>query len=131
MIVYGYFFLCEVRLFLTFDFYIFALCGYDLFQASGILKQNEVNSKSSTKMESPIPIPMTEYSDLDQVGTCSIPSPPEWPPLLQVPAPQYRAVRSDHLLYLEICLMIPAQVQVPALQLYLLLEITNPLERVC
>ncbi|KAL7608347.1 hypothetical protein Lser_V15G12750 [Lactuca serriola] len=39
-----------------------------------------------------------EYSDLDQVGTCSIPSPPEWPPLLQVPAPQYRAVRSDRLL---------------------------------
>nr|KAJ0227314.1 hypothetical protein LSAT_V11C100019430 [Lactuca sativa] len=82
-------------------------------------------------MESPIPIPMTEYSDLDQVGTCSIPSPPKWPPLLQVPTPQYRAVRSDRLLYLEICLMIPAQVQVPALQLYLLLEITNPLERVC
>ncbi|CAH1413204.1 unnamed protein product [Lactuca virosa] len=27
-------------------------------QASGILKQNEVNSKSSTKMESPIPIPI-------------------------------------------------------------------------
>nr|KAJ0200424.1 hypothetical protein LSAT_V11C600301880 [Lactuca sativa] len=42
------------------------LCGT---QASGILKQNEVNSKSSTKMESPIPIPMTEYLDLDQVGT--------------------------------------------------------------
>ncbi|CAI9277150.1 unnamed protein product [Lactuca saligna] len=39
-----------------------------------------------------------EYLDLDQVGTCSIPSPPEWPPILQVPAPQYRAVRSDHLL---------------------------------
>ncbi|CAI9266698.1 unnamed protein product [Lactuca saligna] len=39
-----------------------------------------------------------EYSDLDQVATCSIPSPPEWPPLLQVPAPQYRAVRTDHLL---------------------------------
>ncbi|KAL7618740.1 hypothetical protein Lser_V15G00407 [Lactuca serriola] len=39
-----------------------------------------------------------EYSDLDQVATCSIPSPPEWPPLLQVPAPQYRAVRTDRLL---------------------------------
>ncbi|CAI9260609.1 unnamed protein product [Lactuca saligna] len=39
-----------------------------------------------------------EYLDLDQVGTCSIPSPPEWPPLLQVPAPQFRAVRSDHFL---------------------------------
>nr|KAJ0218185.1 hypothetical protein LSAT_V11C300151080 [Lactuca sativa] len=41
--------------------------GVVSFLASGILKQNEVNSKSSTKMESPIPIPMTEYSDLDQV----------------------------------------------------------------
>ncbi|XP_061353117.1 ABC transporter A family member 7-like isoform X3 [Gastrolobium bilobum] len=38
-----------------------------------------------------------QYSDLDQVGTCPIPNPPEWPPLLQVPAPQYRAVRTDFL----------------------------------
>ncbi|KAK7411461.1 hypothetical protein VNO78_02894 [Psophocarpus tetragonolobus] len=37
-----------------------------------------------------------QYSDLDQVATCSMPSPPEWPPLLQVPAPQYRAVRTDN-----------------------------------
>ncbi|GFZ12086.1 ABC2 homolog 6 [Actinidia rufa] len=36
-----------------------------------------------------------EYSTLDQVGTCPIPSPPEWPPLLQIPAPIYRAVRTD------------------------------------
>ncbi|XP_020205731.1 ABC transporter A family member 8 [Cajanus cajan] len=36
-----------------------------------------------------------EYSDLDQVGTCPIASPIEWPPLLQLPAPQYRAVRTD------------------------------------
>nr|KAJ0223867.1 hypothetical protein LSAT_V11C200063780 [Lactuca sativa] len=36
--------------------------GVVSFLASGILKQNEVNSKSSTKMESPILIPMTEYS---------------------------------------------------------------------
>ncbi|PIA27921.1 hypothetical protein AQUCO_07400037v1 [Aquilegia coerulea] len=36
-----------------------------------------------------------EYSDLDQVGTCPIPSPSEWPALLQVPAPEYRAVRTD------------------------------------
>ncbi|KAI3685132.1 hypothetical protein L6452_34366 [Arctium lappa] len=35
-----------------------------------------------------------QYSDLDQVATCSIPSPPEWPPVLQLPAPQYRAVRT-------------------------------------
>ncbi|KAL2340803.1 hypothetical protein Fmac_008743 [Flemingia macrophylla] len=32
-----------------------------------------------------------EYSDLDQVGTCAIHNPTEWPPLLQLPAPQYRA----------------------------------------
>ncbi|XP_024973039.1 ABC transporter A family member 7-like isoform X1 [Cynara cardunculus var. scolymus] len=38
-----------------------------------------------------------QYSDLDQVATCSIPSPPEWPPILQLPAPQYRAVRTDFL----------------------------------
>ncbi|OAY47650.1 ABC transporter A family member 7 isoform X1 [Manihot esculenta] len=36
-----------------------------------------------------------QYSTLDQVATCSIPSPPQWPPLLQIPAPQYRAVRSE------------------------------------
>ncbi|XP_015070141.1 ABC transporter A family member 7-like [Solanum pennellii] len=36
-----------------------------------------------------------EYSDLSQVGRCPIPSPPEWPPLLQIPAPEYRAVRTD------------------------------------
>lgn len=36
-----------------------------------------------------------QYSDLDQVATCSIPSPPEWPPLLQLPDPQFRAVRTD------------------------------------
>lgn len=38
-----------------------------------------------------------QYSDLDQVATCSIPSPPEWPPLLQVPDSQFRAVRTDFL----------------------------------
>ncbi|KAG2399028.1 ABC transporter A family member 7 [Vigna angularis] len=37
-----------------------------------------------------------EHSDLDQVTTCAIPNPPEWSPLLQVPAPQYRAVRTDN-----------------------------------
>ncbi|XP_062168907.1 ABC transporter A family member 7-like [Alnus glutinosa] len=36
-----------------------------------------------------------EYSDLDQAGTCQIPNPPEWPPLLQIPAPEYRAVTTD------------------------------------
>ncbi|KAK1357752.1 ABC transporter domain-containing protein [Heracleum sosnowskyi] len=36
-----------------------------------------------------------QYSTVDQSFTCPIPSPPEWPPLLQVPAPEYRAVRTD------------------------------------
>ncbi|KAG8475743.1 hypothetical protein CXB51_032538 [Gossypium anomalum] len=36
-----------------------------------------------------------EYSTVDQVSTCPIPDPPAWPALLQVPGPQYRAVRSD------------------------------------
>ncbi|XP_024438418.2 ABC transporter A family member 7 isoform X2 [Populus trichocarpa] len=35
-----------------------------------------------------------QYSDVDQAPSCSVPSPPKWPPLLQVPGPQYRAVRS-------------------------------------
>ncbi|KAJ6339954.1 hypothetical protein OIU77_007827 [Salix suchowensis] len=35
-----------------------------------------------------------QFSDLDQSPSCPIPSPLKWPPLLQVPAPQYRAVRS-------------------------------------
>ncbi|KAI3440614.1 ABC transporter domain-containing protein [Psidium guajava] len=36
-----------------------------------------------------------QYSTIDQVGTCPILNPPEWPPLLQIPAPQYRAVKTD------------------------------------
>lgn len=35
-----------------------------------------------------------QYSTLDQVGTCPLPSPPRWPALFQVPRPEYRAVRS-------------------------------------
>ncbi|KAK8930484.1 ABC transporter A family member 7 [Platanthera zijinensis] len=34
-----------------------------------------------------------QYSSLDQVGRCSIPSPPRWPALLQLPRPEYRATR--------------------------------------
>lgn len=33
-----------------------------------------------------------QYSDQTQAGSCSIPSPPEWPAFLQIPASQYRAV---------------------------------------
>ncbi|KAG1346321.1 putative ABC transporter A family member 3 [Cocos nucifera] len=35
-----------------------------------------------------------QYSTLDQVGSCPIPSPPKWPALLQVPRLESRAVRS-------------------------------------
>lgn len=40
-----------------------------------------------------------EYSTLDQVFTCPIPHPPEWPPLLQIPKQQFRAVRTDFISY--------------------------------
>ncbi|KAI7730779.1 hypothetical protein M8C21_002989 [Ambrosia artemisiifolia] len=36
-----------------------------------------------------------QYSDLDQVATCPIPNPPEWPPMLQLPDPRFRAVRTN------------------------------------
>ncbi|KAF5734705.1 ABC transporter A family member 7 [Tripterygium wilfordii] len=43
-----------------------------------------------------------QYSDLDQAGTCPIPSPQEWPPLLQIPAPEYRAVRTDFVSFTDL-----------------------------
>ncbi|KAA8542403.1 hypothetical protein F0562_023461 [Nyssa sinensis] len=43
-----------------------------------------------------------QYSTLDQANSCPITSPPEWPPLLQIPAPQYRAVRTDFLSYTDL-----------------------------
>lgn len=36
-----------------------------------------------------------EYSDVDQAATCPILNPPGFPPLLQIPSPEYRAVRTD------------------------------------
>ncbi|CAL5374698.1 unnamed protein product [Camellia sinensis] len=36
-----------------------------------------------------------QYSTLSQVATCPIPSPPEWPPLFQIPGPKYRAAKTD------------------------------------
>ncbi|XWS51101.1 hypothetical protein CRYUN_Cryun12cG0147500 [Craigia yunnanensis] len=36
-----------------------------------------------------------EYSTMDQASSCPIPNPPEWPVLLQIPGPNYRAVRTD------------------------------------
>ena len=35
-----------------------------------------------------------QYSTLDQVGSCPIPSPTKWPALVQVPRPESRAVRT-------------------------------------
>lgn len=40
-----------------------------------------------------------EYSTPQQAQFCPIPRPPQWPPMLQVPAPEYRAVRNDFLTY--------------------------------
>ncbi|XP_076952011.1 ABC transporter A family member 7-like [Bidens hawaiensis] len=40
-------------------------------------------------------MPATSVRDSDQVATCSIPTPPEWPPLLQLPAPHFRAQFGD------------------------------------
>lgn len=38
-----------------------------------------------------------EFSDSDQAPFCPISSPPRWPPLLQVPRPESRAVRTNFL----------------------------------
>ncbi|KAM0906099.1 hypothetical protein ACQ4PT_017043 [Festuca glaucescens] len=35
-----------------------------------------------------------QYSTLDQVASCPIPNPPRWPAVVQVPEPQFRAVRT-------------------------------------
>ncbi|XAR50077.1 Quaternary-amine-transporting ATPase [Bertholletia excelsa] len=43
-----------------------------------------------------------QYSTLDQASTCPVPSPPEWPPLLQVPGPEYRAVKTDFVSFTDL-----------------------------
>ncbi|KAJ1401642.1 putative ABC transporter A family member 7-like, partial [Sesbania bispinosa] len=43
-----------------------------------------------------------QHSDLDQVSACPITNPPEWPPFLQLPAPQYRAVRTEFLPFSDV-----------------------------
>ncbi|XP_058195611.1 ABC transporter A family member 7-like [Rhododendron vialii] len=43
-----------------------------------------------------------QYSTLDQASSCPIPSPPEWPPFLQIPAPEYRAVRTDFVSFTDL-----------------------------
>ncbi|XAR65459.1 Sulfate-transporting ATPase [Bertholletia excelsa] len=40
-----------------------------------------------------------EYSTLDQGYTCSMPHPTEWPPLLQIPSPKYRAAKNNIISY--------------------------------
>ncbi|XP_021310476.1 ABC transporter A family member 7 isoform X3 [Sorghum bicolor] len=35
-----------------------------------------------------------QYSTLDQVGSCPIPSPPQWPAMIQIPRADFRAVRT-------------------------------------
>ncbi|XVE54827.1 hypothetical protein DITRI_Ditri03aG0113900 [Diplodiscus trichospermus] len=39
-----------------------------------------------------------QYSTIDQAPSCPIPNPPEWPALLQIPGPSYRAVRTDSIM---------------------------------
>lgn len=43
-----------------------------------------------------------QYSTSDQAASCPIPSPPKWPALIQVPAPQYRASRTDFIPFLDL-----------------------------
>ncbi|KAG6404043.1 hypothetical protein SASPL_136279 [Salvia splendens] len=43
-----------------------------------------------------------EYSTLDQGFTCPIPHPPAWPPLLQIPKEQFRAVRTESTSYQDL-----------------------------
>lgn len=43
-----------------------------------------------------------DYSTLEQVATCPIPSPPEWPAFLQVPKPEYRATRTPFISYTDL-----------------------------
>nr|GMC74269.1 ABC transporter A family member 7-like [Ipomoea batatas] len=43
-----------------------------------------------------------EYSTLTQAASCPLPSPPEWPPLLQIPRPEYRAVQNDFITYKDL-----------------------------
>ncbi|KAK4843669.1 hypothetical protein QYF36_011306 [Acer negundo] len=43
-----------------------------------------------------------EFSDLDQAASCPINSPPEWPPILQIPVPEFRAVRTDFISFSDL-----------------------------
>ncbi|KAK0586980.1 hypothetical protein LWI29_015655 [Acer saccharum] len=43
-----------------------------------------------------------EFSDLDQAASCPINSPPEWPPMLQIPVPEFRAVKTDFISFSDL-----------------------------
>ncbi|KAF8390228.1 hypothetical protein HHK36_024753 [Tetracentron sinense] len=43
-----------------------------------------------------------QYSTMDQAGYCAVTRPQEWLPLLQIPAPEYRAVRTDFLPFTDL-----------------------------
>ncbi|CAH9092540.1 unnamed protein product [Cuscuta europaea] len=43
-----------------------------------------------------------EYSTLGQAGNCPLPTPPEWPPLLQIPRAEFRAVQNDLTTYKDL-----------------------------
>ncbi|KGN64250.2 ABC transporter A family member 7-like isoform X1 [Cucumis sativus] len=43
-----------------------------------------------------------EYSSSLQASSCPIPSPPQWAPILQMPAPDFRAVRTDFSPYTDL-----------------------------
>ncbi|XP_010256765.1 PREDICTED: ABC transporter A family member 7-like isoform X2 [Nelumbo nucifera] len=43
-----------------------------------------------------------EYSTLDQAFTCPVPHPVNWPPFLQIPAPEFRASRTDFTPFLDL-----------------------------
>ncbi|KAJ6878037.1 hypothetical protein NC651_030700 [Populus alba x Populus x berolinensis] len=61
----------------------------------GIQKITLIATESYRKDTSRDQCGSSHFSDLGQWLTCPVHSPPKWPPLLQVPLPEYRAVRSS------------------------------------
>ncbi|KAE9453791.1 hypothetical protein C3L33_14289, partial [Rhododendron williamsianum] len=61
-----------------------------------------VDSNADGQCDSTEKVCGIQYSTLDQVSSCPIPRPPEWPPFLQIPAPEYRAVRTDFVSFTDL-----------------------------
>ncbi|KAG5522833.1 hypothetical protein RHGRI_034846 [Rhododendron griersonianum] len=61
-----------------------------------------VDSNADGQCDSTEKVCGIQYSTLDQASSCPIPSPPEWPPFLQIPAPEYRAVRTDFVSFTDL-----------------------------